>query len=254
MRRPPGEKGERNLPSSVNVVCMKWGTVYDPQYVNKLYSMVKRHLSLPFRFVCFTDDARGIVPEVECQPLPEIHVPPERDNSPWRKLALFRQDLGGLEGKTLFLDLDVVIVAPIDELVVYTDKIGVAENWTQRGEGVGNTSVFTFVAGANSFVLDRYYETIDTLFDHYRNEQIFASKTLGPERIDFFPDAWVRSFKRQCMPGGVLNWIRTPTIPQGTKIVAFHGNPKPPHAIAGEYPGKWYKHCRPTPWVAEHWQ
>ena len=44
----------------INVVCMKWGTMYGPEYVNNLYHMVKRNLTPPFRFVCFTDNGEGI--------------------------------------------------------------------------------------------------------------------------------------------------------------------------------------------------
>ena len=29
------------------VICMKWGTKYGPEYVNRLYGMVKRHLKGP---------------------------------------------------------------------------------------------------------------------------------------------------------------------------------------------------------------
>ena len=43
-----------------NVICMKWGDLYGPQYVNRLYAMVKRHLNIDFRFECFTDDQDGI--------------------------------------------------------------------------------------------------------------------------------------------------------------------------------------------------
>ncbi|HAU58261.1 MAG TPA: glycosyltransferase, partial [Comamonadaceae bacterium] len=28
-----------------HVICMKWGTKYGPEYVNRLYAMVRRHLS-----------------------------------------------------------------------------------------------------------------------------------------------------------------------------------------------------------------
>jgi hypothetical protein len=28
-----------------NVICMKWGTKYGPEYVNRLYAMVRRHLT-----------------------------------------------------------------------------------------------------------------------------------------------------------------------------------------------------------------
>ena len=43
---------------------MKWGTKYGPDYVNRLYAMVRRHLSGDFKFVCLTDDSKGIRSEV----------------------------------------------------------------------------------------------------------------------------------------------------------------------------------------------
>jgi len=55
-----------------NVVCMKWGTRYGPEFVNRLYSMVRRNTTWNIRFVCFTDDTNGINPEIECQPLPKF--------------------------------------------------------------------------------------------------------------------------------------------------------------------------------------
>ena len=41
------------------VVCLKHGSKYSSEYVNKLYNMCKRHLTVPYEFVCFTDDLRG---------------------------------------------------------------------------------------------------------------------------------------------------------------------------------------------------
>ncbi|HEY1090992.1 MAG TPA: glycosyltransferase, partial [Burkholderiaceae bacterium] len=46
------------------ILCMKWGNKYGPEYVNRLYAMVRRHLRGEFRFVCLTDDANGVCPEV----------------------------------------------------------------------------------------------------------------------------------------------------------------------------------------------
>ena len=42
------------------VLCMKWGTKYGPEYVNRLYGMVRRHLRGDFRFVCLTDRSDGV--------------------------------------------------------------------------------------------------------------------------------------------------------------------------------------------------
>ena len=39
-----------------NIICMKWGTKYGPEYVNRLASMVRRNTTIPCRFVCMTDD------------------------------------------------------------------------------------------------------------------------------------------------------------------------------------------------------
>src|SRR5262245_38260455 len=55
-----------------NVVCLKWGTRYGPEWVNRLYGMVARNTTWTVRFVCFTDDPSGIRPEVECRPLPAV--------------------------------------------------------------------------------------------------------------------------------------------------------------------------------------
>lgn len=91
---------------------MKWGDKYGPEYVNRLYNMVERNTTLPFKFICFTDNADGLLPEVSVRPLPDMPLPPDKERG-WRKLSLFRDDVG-LEGRVLFLDLDVVIVGNID--------------------------------------------------------------------------------------------------------------------------------------------
>ena len=97
-----------------NVVCMKWGTRYGPEWVNRLFAMVQRHTTWDVRFVCFTDDATGIRADVECQPLPQVHFDADRIGRYWPKLGLMQDGLGGLTGMTLFLDLDLVIVDSLD--------------------------------------------------------------------------------------------------------------------------------------------
>ena len=46
--------------TKIKVVCVKYGTKYGPEYVNKLYNGVKRNLSLPHEFACFTEDGEGL--------------------------------------------------------------------------------------------------------------------------------------------------------------------------------------------------
>ena len=56
------------------IVCLKHGSKYDARYVNHLYNMTKRHCTVPFEFVCFTDDVSGIIPEVKTITLQHLGV------------------------------------------------------------------------------------------------------------------------------------------------------------------------------------
>ena len=96
-----------------NVICIKWGNKFGPEYVNKLYKMVERNLTLPHRFVCFTDNAEGIVEGVEIRPLPELNDEGIPDRM-WKKLGLFANPLSDLQGTALFLDLDIIIRSSLD--------------------------------------------------------------------------------------------------------------------------------------------
>ena len=244
------------MSSPVNVICMKWGTLYGPHYINRLYGMTARHLSRPFRFVCFADNPSGLREEVEKAPLPKIRVEAPYQNLPWKKLALYREGLGGLSGTTLFMDLDVVIVNALDPFFDHSDAFRIIHNWTHPERIVGNSSVFRFEIGAHADLLERYErKPTRHWIDLYRNEQTYLSHTLGPERLIYWPADWCISFMKHCLPGGrggLWNWIRLAGIPAGAGIVVFHGNPKPDEAAAGVWPGGWHKHLRSVPWIADH--
>ena len=105
---------------TVNVMCVKWGRKYGPEYVNILRSMVARHLTLPFRFVCLTDDRDGIDADIDVREIPKVGFADFDERLPWTfghgwlKVTTFAAPLYDLTGPTLFIDLDVVIVANID--------------------------------------------------------------------------------------------------------------------------------------------
>jgi hypothetical protein len=52
------------------IVCLKHGTLYSADYVNRLYNMVKRNCTLDYEFVCLTDDPKDINSNVKILPLP----------------------------------------------------------------------------------------------------------------------------------------------------------------------------------------
>jgi hypothetical protein len=230
---------------------MKWGRRYGSDYVNTLSSMVQRNLTVPHRFVCLTDEPSAIRPEIECRPLPALTLATEWERSPWRKLSCFAPELGDLEGPVLFLDLDVVIIDNIDCLFAYPGEFCIIENWTQPGRGIGNSSVYRYWAGAHGDVFARFRADPREIVRAYPNSQTFLSRSL-PE-LTFWPASWCRSFKHDCLPGRLLRRLRPATIPEGAKIIVFHGQPKPPDAARGLWPEPG-RSLRPAPWIAEHWR
>lgn len=234
-----------------NVICMKWGSVYNADDVNMLYRMVERNLSLPHRFVCFTDDPAGLDSGIEHFSLPEVRVPDHLRHEAWNKLGTFSYPLADLEGQALFLDLDIVIVDSIDSFFKHPGEFCIIHNWTHPHRIVGNSSVYRFRIGAHTDILDRYHQDPPGAREQYRNEQAFLSYQLGAERLTYWPAGWCVSFKRHCMPHRLLAPFLRPRLPAGAKIVAFHGKPKPSDALHGIWKGS-FRSMRPTPWIADY--
>lgn len=91
---------------------------YNSYHVNALAEMVRQNCSIPHRFVCVTDDPKGI--RCETVPLwggPKIELPAKRPNC-FKRLALFHRDLLPVFGpKVLQLDLDSILLDDIAPLI-----------------------------------------------------------------------------------------------------------------------------------------
>ncbi len=240
------------------IICMKWGTRYGAEFVNRLYSAIQRNTDRKTRLVCFTDDSSGINPLVQCEPIPEINLPPELIHTPWRKLTMWASPLADLKGDVLFLDLDLVITGSLDPLFDYeAGRFCVIRNWTQPNSQIGNTSCFRFPIGKYSHIYDDIQTNPDEILKKYRIEQVYISREI--DDMVFWPPLWCASFKHTLLPRWPINFFKTPPLPKDTRIVAFTGKPDQDEALIGHWPVKsWYKkvykHVRPTPWIAEHWQ
>ena len=243
------------------IVTIKWGELYSPEYVNRLYRAVQRNINGKFRFVCFTDHAAGLQQEIESYPLPDITIPdvPTRSSN-WRKLGLYQSNIGDLNGACLYLDLDIVITGPMNDFFnINPGAFCAIEEWVQphrkfiaRRPDEFNTSVFRFDANTTAEVYQRFTENGEAVLRDFRREQQFVSNTLEG-RIRAWPKDWVVSFKRHCLPKFPLNLLKTPAVPRNAKIVAFHGRPNPEEVIHGFRDGPIHRKCVATPWVKENW-
>ena len=235
------------------VLCMKWGTKYGPEYVNRLYGMVRRHLQGEFRFVCLTDLSSGIRAEVQCLPIPPLALPPGIPERGWTKLTTFSADLHGLRGTALFLDLDVVIVDDITPFFEVPGEFLIIHDWKRPWRVTGNSSVYRFRIGAHADLLQYFRTHVDEVRARVRNEQAYLSDALDKQgKLAYWPADWCASWKYHCIPPFPMNYWREPSIPRGARILIFHGVMNPPDALAGRSVGNW-RHARPAPWIAAHW-
>jgi hypothetical protein len=238
---------------SRTVLCMKWGTKYGPEYVNRLYAMVRRHLRGKFDFVCLTDRNNGVRPEVRCLPIPDLALPDGLPERGWKKLTTFEADLHGLRGTALFLDLDVVITDDITPFFEQPGEFLIIHDWKRPWRITGNSSVYRFELGAHADLLAEFRATHEQVRQRLRNEQAFLSEVIHRQgKLQYWPADWCRSFKYHCIPRWPLNWWQAPTVPPGTRIVIFHGEVNPPDALAGRRNRRW-RGMLPAPWIAQHW-
>lgn len=230
----------------INVVCLKWGTKYGADYVNKLYSAVKRNTTLPFKFHCFTEDTSGIRHEVKCHPLVFTDL-----QTWWNKLYLFSDQIDIPIGEKIFyIDLDTLITGNIDNLLQVNAKklIGLRDFY----HGIAK-SASLLASGLMAWTHGKYTK----VWTEFRKNPTAAIHLMNPHGDQkwiehmvpnhlywqtLYPSK-VISFKVHCRAG----------LPKDAAIVCFHGEPSIPESIT-KHTKDWKWNITPAPWVAKYWQ
>lgn len=229
----------------LTVLCVRFGTKYGIDYVVKLRNMVSRHLTLPYEFVCLTDDptpidgVRSIV-----QPSSKYH------QGWWHKVHMFGPSLG-LKGRILYFDLDVIIHNNINKLVenYQNEFLGIRDfnrkfhpSWK-----ILNSSALSWVAGTQDEIWNRFLtERTSALRMHGDQDWIWH---VARDKITFWPDEWLLSYKWEIRSRDELNFsgrpkvfktVRNVEIPKDCCVAVFHGEPNP--------------HDIEDPFVIDNWQ
>lgn len=96
---------------------------YSPEYVRRLKAMADRFCSRPFRFVCLTDQPEAMPSDVEAIPIERF----VGCHAYWSKLQLF-DPRHGWTGRMLYIDLDSLIVAPLDPIIDFPAEFALTED------------------------------------------------------------------------------------------------------------------------------
>jgi hypothetical protein len=219
--------------ATVTVICVRYGNKYGRDYVERLRNMVSRHLTVPYEFVCLTDDQHPI------NGVRSI-VQPGAGYAKlwWQKVHMFDPILP-IKGRIIFFDLDVVIHNNINKLVTLmpTEFIGIHDfnrkfyaNWVNL-----NSSVMAWTHGTQSHI-----------WNQFRNDPAAAQRLPGDQdwiwktskdRIKFWPKEWIQSYKWEIRRKEDLTLINgkrnfrqidhSVEVHPDCAVTVFHGDPKP---------------------------
>ncbi len=243
------------------VLSIKWGSAFLPRDVNMLFRACSAHSDRKLRFVCLTDNACGLDPQIEARPIPDIGLTPKEIKNPglWRKLSLFSPDLADL-GRVLFIDLDMLIVGDLSSFFEVSHGAifqNMGESWRARSRGEDRetgTCIFSFDPGVETAVLHAFLVEKEATMNAWTNEQEFVGAHVS--RASYWQDGKVVSFKRHLCHRYGIGMIAAPASPPpGASVVAFHGRPRPSETMEkpvwGPFP---HIHIGRVPWIEEYYR
>ena len=222
-----------------NVICLYWGTKYPKKYVNILYNMVKRNLSLPFNFYCLTDSLELNVDSN----IKKIAIPKPQLQHWWNKMHIYNPELG-IKGNTLFLDLDVVVVNKLDEFFTFgkDEDFCVVHDFGQPTTTI-NSSVLRYNTEYHSHIWKTYIEKKDTFDKLHGYQNVITDLMFKHKQTKYFPDEWTYSFKwpERGQPKKYEKYKpELHPLKKDSKICVFHGHPNPDYAMQYQS-GEWIK-------------
>lgn len=156
----------------LNFVCFKWERNkagfqlpsvcgYTPHHVNVLRNMLERHVKIPHRLICVTDNVDGIDSRVVTVPLWDTY---KHLGGCFNRLWVFSKEAGKLFGdRFVCIDLDCVIVSDCTSLFDRKEDFIINSYNPTTGDKIDqhyNGSMFMLNAGARSELWNDFNEKV----------------------------------------------------------------------------------------------
>jgi len=182
-----------------NVVCVNVGTKYSEEYVEKLEAMVSQHTKYPFNFVC-----------IRASEFPGW----------WAKLDLFNKR----SERTLYFDLDTVIVGNIDPLFEYNGPFAIIKDWWAHGY---NSSVMSIAPSFGRHIRTQFHK--DYMVRYHGDQDWITERAPRADLWQTIAPGAIGSYKADHLEDG----------PEDFSVVCFHGVPKPHEFTEGWVHDAW---------------
>lgn len=230
----------------ITVLCVRFGTKYGFEYVERLRNMVQRHMTVPYEFACLTDDPT---------PITGVRIIYQRGSGYakawWHKVHMFDPTLN-ISGRILYMDLDVIVCGNLDKLVenLKLDFMGIQDfnrkfhpTWRML-----NSSVMSWVHGTQSDIWSKFIANPANA-QRMHGDQDWTWH-VAKDRIKFWPIEWIQSYKWEIRnreelvvrtgKNGFKSIAHNLNINPQCSVAVFHGDPKPETV--------------PDPFVIDNWR
>jgi hypothetical protein len=214
----------------ITIACVyKSGKKFNISYVEKLYNMVSRNMTLPFEFVCLTDVQADV-------PFRLIKLKYELPGW-WSKFELFRHGIYNTD-YVLYFDLDTLILRNIDEIteVVRQHEFLMLRGFNLEARKLGDTpasGIMGFKVGSEiiNYIYSEFFK--DPALNIRKTEakggpggqggdQGFTGDLLGWDNIkkfqDYLPEGYiagkqvVKNYKMVMPDYNIVAWSGYPTL------------------------------------------
>lgn len=210
----------------LKIVCVNAGNYLGrgAEYVNTLFDMVCRNISdkQSFQFQCFTDTPDGLNPAILTRP---VHG---ELKGWWNKIYMFKPGVFAADDKVVFIDLDTVIVGGLDEILKYDGGFAILRDFYNPTHY--QSSLMIWKPSAVTEEIWNTWEAKGKPQDDERGDQWWIEGSIA--NVDFlqdkFPGFFV-SYKVHCMID----------FPRHSRVVCFHGMPRPHEITTGWMPHVW---------------
>lgn len=190
----------------MNVVCVlksKGSSIYNDEWVYKLQRAVSRNLSIPYRFVCFSDI------ELDC----EYIKLEENFDGWWNKIQLFNPDF--FLGETLYFDLDIVITDTLDDLIINLRNSTSNLFMCKELSGVSNSSIMYWKSSINH-LYEIYKKNPNFYHEIYKNVPLIGDQA-------FISENCIHDYIENFLPNGYISWTDATSLnlTDNTGLIVF---------------------------------
>lgn len=219
-----------------NLICVHHGTAYGPEYVLNLWKSANQHSTKNFNFYVFTDNIKQHPQDLGWNfiKLPNYNNI-ERFNPWWYKLEIFN-DLNGIYGNNLYMDLDVVIVDRIDDFWNWEPaEFRICHDFNRafnKNIKQSNSSIMAWKDSSLNWLYNEFTLNIENIIKKFRGDQDLIHDKMK-NNLRWWPTDWAMSWKWEIKNGGKPNphgeyrSKEAYIIPNATKIIVCHGTPNP---------------------------